>query len=138
MTAIQSLLQTMRRAIKSEAARSEILSLPEVERKLLGQNLGIGSQEIAQLIPGNLGPDKQLPSRLRIAGLDPEEVSAKYGAVKQDMERVCSLCHHQRRCAKDFRTGKEHHIEDYCPNSSTIDALAADRSLNNQIQAVDH
>ena len=44
--------------------------------------------------------------------------------VLRDMERVCALCPHKRRCIEDLaaRTSPEHYQE-YCPNARTIKRL---------------
>jgi len=69
-------------------------------------------------------PDLQLPERLRKAGLDPEETSARYPGVMRDLERVCSVCAHKRSCARDLENGRDQSIKAYCPNSMTIEALS--------------
>jgi hypothetical protein len=44
--------------------------------------------------------------------------------VLRDMERVCTLCSHKRRCIEDIAVGTspEHYLE-YCPNAPTIKRL---------------
>ena len=44
--------------------------------------------------------------------------------VLRDMERVCALCLHKRRCIEDLaaRTSPGHYQE-YCPNAPTIKRL---------------
>ena len=41
--------------------------------------------------------------------------------VLRDMERVCALCPHKRRCIEDLTAGAS--PEQYCPNEPTIKRL---------------
>jgi len=41
--------------------------------------------------------------------------------VLRDMERVCALCPHKRRCIEDLAAGTS--PEHYCPNEPTIKRL---------------
>ena len=41
--------------------------------------------------------------------------------VLRDMERVCTLCPHKRRCLEDLAAGRS--PEEYCPNEPTIKRL---------------
>ena len=38
--------------------------------------------------------------------------------VLRDMERVCALCPHKRRCIEDLAAGRS--PEEYCPNERTL------------------
>ena len=38
--------------------------------------------------------------------------------VLRDMERVCALCPHKRRCIEDLAAGTS--PEEYCPNERTL------------------
>ena len=42
--------------------------------------------------------------------------------VLRDMERVCALCPHKRRCMEDLAAGTS--PEQYCPNEPTIKRLS--------------
>jgi hypothetical protein len=41
--------------------------------------------------------------------------------VLRDMERICALCPHKRRCIEDLAAGAS--PEQYCPNEPTIKRL---------------
>ena len=42
----------------------------------------------------------------------------------RDMERVCALCLHKRRCNEDLAAGtSREHYQEYCPNAPTIKRL---------------
>ena len=44
--------------------------------------------------------------------------------VLRDMERVCALCPHKRRCNEDLAAGTSpEHYQEYCPNAPTIKRL---------------
>jgi hypothetical protein len=42
----------------------------------------------------------------------------------RDMERICALCLHKRRCDEDLAAGTlPEHYQEYCPNAPTIKRL---------------
>ena len=44
--------------------------------------------------------------------------------VLRDMERVCALCLHKRRCEEDLVAGTSpDHYQEYCLNAPTIETL---------------
>ena len=44
--------------------------------------------------------------------------------VLRDMERVCALCLHKRRCDEDLVAGTSpEHYQEYCLNAPTIETL---------------
>jgi len=46
--------------------------------------------------------------------------------VLRDMERVCSVCNHKRRCDYELAAGTAGaNYEEYCGNAPTIDGLGA-------------
>jgi hypothetical protein len=69
------------------------------------------------------GDSPRLVARLREKGIDPSGIDPR---IMRDLQRCCGICSSETICA--------HEIEDrpvaakwpaYCPNQSTIDALAA-------------
>jgi hypothetical protein len=78
--------------------------------------LKVGSQ-------GN-GPPVLLNRRLRLLGIDPEQLRRREPAVAQDLARCCALCGSKSRCARDLarKPGSES-WRTYCPNETTLEML---------------
>ncbi len=96
----------------------------EVERA--ARDLGVSAPELRRL--ARLGPHAAdlLLRRMAALNLDRNEVSRTETRTFQDLQRVCSLCEHHRRCAREL----DHDPNDpawqgYCPNVATLKALDA-------------
>jgi hypothetical protein len=106
-----------------EMADMECCAKPQLER--MAQDIGVSIPELHRL--SRLGPDAAdlLPKRMAALGIDRAEVGRTEPAVLHDMQRVCALCEHHKRCAGDLTQGRNGHWEDYCPNVATLKALNA-------------
>ena len=107
----------------SEAAEMECCAKPQLER--MAQDIGVSVSELHRL--SRLGPDAAnlLPKRMAALGLDRGEVGRTEPAVLHDMQRVCALCEHHKRCARDLAQHNDSTWQDYCPNVATLKALNA-------------
>src|SRR6516164_6362996 len=55
-----------------------------------------------------------------------EEVERTEPRTFQDLQRVCTMCNHHRRCRGDLACHADDPAwHDYCPNASTLTALNA-------------
>jgi hypothetical protein len=64
--------------------------------------------------------------RMTALDLDPNEVSRTEPETFRDLQRLCTLCRHHRRCARDFDREAATEVWDvYCPNTGTLAALNA-------------
>src|SRR5262249_2242005 len=64
--------------------------------------------------------------RMAALDLDRNEVSRTEPRTFQDLQRVCTMCNHHRRCSRDLaRDSADPAWEDYCPNAATLMALNA-------------
>jgi hypothetical protein len=107
-----------------EVGDMECCAQPQLER--MAQDIGVSVSELHRL--SRLGPDAAdlLPKRMEALGLDRAEVSRVEPAVLHDMQRVCALCEHHKRCARDLAGRHDDHVwQDYCPNVATLKALNA-------------
>ena len=69
-----------------------------------------------------------LQRRLVELGLDAAEIRRAEPQALQDLQRVCSMCTSGRVCADDLASRPSDPVwRDYCPNTMTLDALAAER-----------
>lgn len=65
-----------------------------------------------------------LSLRLSHAGLSEDELAANRGDVLRDLRRTCSHCQSRTRCARDLKHERRATPAKYCPNESTLQALA--------------
>lgn len=75
---------------------------------------------------GSQGPHAAdlLPRRMAALNLDRTEVARTYGRVFEDLQRVCVMCEHHRRCLSDLvRDSAIPAWKDYCPNAPTLIVL---------------
>jgi hypothetical protein len=58
--------------------------------------------------------------------LDRDEVVRTEPATFRDLQRVCTMCGHHRRCAHDLAYDPlDPEWKNYCPNEQTLKALSA-------------
>jgi hypothetical protein len=70
-----------------------------------------------------------LNRRLAELRLDPAEIRRTEPQVLQDLQRVCTMCGSGRACAHDLASKPTDPVwREYCPNTMTLDALAAERA----------
>lgn len=114
-------LALWRRAIR-EAREFGKLDPAETNRIL--QDIGMSMSDMPALTRPRAGSDVLLPQRLRQVGLDPTYLEQADAATLRDMQRTCARCNSWRRCARDLaRDNPQSGLDDYCPNSDTIDRL---------------
>src|SRR5262249_15455308 len=96
----------------------------EVER--MAKDIGVSASELRRL--SNLWPDSAalFLRRLGALVLGRKGGSAARTRTFQDLQRVCTMCNHHRRCRRDLaRDSADPGWEDYCPNAATLMALNA-------------
>jgi len=118
--------QWWREWIRRGSARFELKCCGEEEVERMAKDIGVSPSELRRL--ANLGPDSAdlLLRRMAALDLDRNEVSRTEPRTFQDLQRVCTMCNHHRRCRGDFaRDADDPAWHDYCPNASTLMALNA-------------
>ncbi len=96
----------------------------EVER--IAKDVGVSASELRTL--AMFGPEAAdlLLRRMAALDLDRTEVARIEPQTFQDLQRVCIMCEHHRRCARDFASDSASEAwKDYCPNAATLIALNA-------------
>lgn len=96
----------------------------EVER--IAKDVGVSAAELRKL--AHLGPDGAdlLLRRMAALDLDPKQVARTEPQTFHDLQRVCTMCDSQSRCAQDVAgNSTDPGWEDYCPNVATLRALNA-------------
>jgi len=92
----------------------------------IASDLRISSADLEQLVGQGPHAADELPKMLRALGIDQADLARTETHVLRDMERVCSVCNHKRRCGHELAAGTAGaNYEEYCGNASTIDGLGA-------------
>jgi hypothetical protein len=123
---IKAVSQWWRELTRRGSARFELRCCGEEEVERMAKDIGLSSSELRRL--ASLGPDSAdlLLRRMAALDLDRNEVSQTEPRTFQDLQRVCTMCNHHRRCRGDLaRDVDDPAWHDYCPNASTLMALNA-------------
>ena len=60
--------------------------------------------------------------------VDPKALAHSNPLVVRDLQRLCTTCGNQKRCAHELAAGTAaEHFHDFCPNAFTLDALFAQK-----------
>ena len=107
--------------------RRELREMREIDAANFGQiasDLRMSPADLEALVRQGPHAADELPKMLTALGLDQNDLARTEPLVLRDMERVCSLCIHKRRCDRDLAAGTAAaHYGDYCANAPTIDGL---------------
>ena len=97
--------------------------------ELLAHDVGASSSELRALA-GRWPETPLLWRRLAALGLNETAIGHAEPAVLRDLQRVCSLCVSTRDCKHDLasRDPSDPAWQAYCPNVTTLDALATERA----------
>jgi hypothetical protein len=116
----------MRRRRRSLA---ELAACPSSELQCIAQDIGASVSDLRVLAAARPGPERLLPLRLQLLGLDPAYIRSALTATYRDLERTCAMCTAWRRCARDLARGDvQAGMDGYCLASPTIDALTVSRT----------
>lgn len=123
---LDAVTQWYRDRIKhSDEAELKCLGEEAVER--MAKDMGVTAPELHQLARMGPGAAALLRRRMVELDLDPAEVARLEPHTLQDLQRVCTMCEHHRRCARDLsQHPADSAWKDYCPNAATLEALNAE------------
>jgi hypothetical protein len=92
----------------------------------MAHDVGVSGAELCKLASRGSQSAELLLRRMAALDLDRNEVARTERATFQDLQRVCTLCQCQKRCARDLmRSPGDAVWKDYCPNAQTLTALNA-------------
>jgi hypothetical protein len=120
-----AILQWCRDWVKS-GPESELNCFGDAEVERIAKDVGVSASELRTL--AMFGPEAAdlLLRRMAAFDLDRNEVARIEPQTFQDLQRVCIMCDHHRRCAQDFaRDSASEEWKNYCPNAATLIALDA-------------
>jgi hypothetical protein len=114
------------RAWTEGAAAAPLGCCDEGELVRLARDVGLSSAELRDLARLGPGSADLLLRRMAELDLDRAEVERTQPATFHDLQRVCMLCAHHRRCLRDLsHNAADPAWERYCPNVATLKALDA-------------
>jgi hypothetical protein len=126
-TALEAVLNELRRWRAAIKSRKLAALGPELES--VANDLGLASSELRALAARGVGAAKEVACVLEALGIDPHALAERDPLVLRDLQRVCTLCEHKRKCNRDLHAGTiAQNYSDYCPNASTLQALKLDSS----------
>ena len=99
----------------------------EVER--IARDIGVSGADLSIL--AGKWPDAVdlLYWRMNEIKLDRKEITQADPQVMRDLQRVCTVCGSKRRCEHQLaRDPSDPAWQKYCPNATTLSALAAERA----------
>jgi hypothetical protein len=114
------------------ATRSNLTTLAccgAEETGRIAHDVGVSASQLRAL--AGKWPDSAdlLKRRLVELGLDSADIRRAEPQVLQDLQRVCTMCTSGRVCAHDLASKPSDPAwREYCPNTMTLDALAAERA----------
>ena len=114
---------------------SDLSTLSREELRRISADLALAEWDLTSLSMGARDNTLLMERMMRAHGIDREDVMYGQATLLRDMERVCTLCAHTRRCRRELNAGTAmRHCNEYCPNAATFedlrisDALGADQA----------
>ena len=108
----------------ADGSAAELRCCEEEAVERMARDAGVSSGELRQLARFRPGSADLLFRRMAALDLDRNEVLRTEPQALHDLQRVCTLCGHHRRCARDLaRDMADSGWKDYCPNAGTLSAL---------------
>jgi hypothetical protein len=90
----------------------------------IARDLGVSPSELDELVRRGPHAADELPKIMAALKLDAQKIARVEPLVMRDMERVCALCEHKRRCDRELAAGTApQHYEDYCGNATALASL---------------
>jgi hypothetical protein len=94
----------------------------------IARDLGVPAGELREIMKKGPGGADLLQKMLVALQVDPKALASANPLVVRDLQRLCTTCCDQKRCAHELAAGTAAaHFHDYCPNAFTLDALFADK-----------
>lgn len=102
----------------------------DAEFQRIAHDLGVSAGDLGGLVRSGPHSADELPKMMTALNLNLDDVRRIEPLVLRDMERVCGLCDHKRRCHHELADGTaaQNHAE-FCNNTATLDSLLDERAL---------
>ena len=104
---------------------NEMRQLDRADFDRIACDLRVSPDALEQLVRNGPHAADELPKLLKALGIDEATLANTQPFLLRDMERVCAMCEHKRRCDRDLAEGSSaEHYKDYCANAPTIERLS--------------
>ena len=111
---------------RPNTAACDLAAVGDREVEQIAKDLGVSSADLYSLARSDADSVDLLRTHMTALDLDCQEVARLVPETLHDLQRVCTLCSHRKRCARDLaRAASDPRWKDYCPNVSTLAALDA-------------
>ena len=121
---LELVISTFADWLKHRREIREMCGLDRAEFDRIASDLPVSPIELEGLVRQGPHAADELPRLLQALGIDEKNLASALPMLLRDMERVCAVCHHKRRCDRDITAGTSpEHLAHYCPNASTISQL---------------
>ena len=128
---IAAIVRGWRNLWGNRAGRAELRDFSREELQHLAMDAGVNPQELRSLAGRWPEAADLLTRRMAALQLDPLGIARAQPAVMNDLKKLCSLCASKKRCMHDFADGATNSDwQEYCPNTSTLKALSAQRATS--------
>ncbi len=107
------------------AARRTVRELnDDLDADRVAHELGMPLSELHAIAIKGPGAAALLGRRMKMLGLDDNDLTWAGITTKRDLQRICAMCHRHRRCAHDLdQQDRSDRWTDYCPNTYTLLAV---------------
>jgi hypothetical protein len=121
---VQKLVDTFAAWLNHRREFNELHRMDRSDFDRIASDLRVSPSELDELVRHGPAASHELPKLLQALGIDEADLARTQPLVLRDMERVCALCLHKRRCDDDLAAGTSAaHYDEYCLNAPTIEAL---------------
>ena len=112
----------------NRAGMAELRDCSPDELRRLASDVGVNTRDLRSL--AGKWPDAAdlLTRRMATLQLNPLEIERSLPAVSNDLKKLCSFCVSKGQCMHDLADGATNaDWQEYCPNTTTLIALSAER-----------
>ena len=121
---VEQLISTFADWLKHRRELNEMRRLDRADFDRIAYDLRVSPDDLEQLVRNGPHAADELPRLLNALGIDEAALADTQPFLLRDMERVCAMCEHKRRCDRDLAEGSSaEHYKDYCANAPTIERI---------------
>ena len=122
---IEALIGTFSDWLRHRRELNEMRRLDRADFDRIAYDLRVSPDDLEQLVRNGPHAADELPRLLDALGIEEATLANTQPFLLRDMERVCAMCEHKRRCDRDLAEGSSaEHYKDYCANAPTIERLS--------------
>jgi hypothetical protein len=90
----------------------------------IADELGVSAAELDTFVRRGAHAADEMPQLLLALGIDEAALARAEPRMVTDLQRICALCGHKRRCHRELAAGTAaDHYPEFCDNAAMIDSL---------------